>query len=74
MIRFFDEHGDHFGVELICRTLRPAVASFITSRGYRAAKTRPPAARSLSDDHLVPEVARLHAENYGLMAAARCTH
>jgi len=66
MIRFIDEHRDQFGVELICRTLRPAVAGFITSRGYRAAKTRPPSARRLSDDLLVGEVARLDAENYGV--------
>src|SRR5690606_32865129 len=40
MIRFIDECRERFGVELICRTLRPAVQGFITSRGYRAAKTR----------------------------------
>jgi len=66
MIRFIDEYRDQFGVELICRVLRPAVRGFITSRGYRAAKTRPPSARQLKDDLLVPEVARLHAENYGV--------
>ncbi|HWV27916.1 MAG TPA: IS3 family transposase [Aeromicrobium sp.] len=66
MIRFIDEHRDQFGVELICGVLRPAVRGFITSRGYRAAKTRPPSARQLKDDLLVPEVARLHAENYGV--------
>lgn len=66
MIRFIDEHRDQFGVELICRVLRPAVRGFITSRGYRAAKTRPPSPRQLKDDLLVPEVARLHAENYGV--------
>ena len=25
MIRFINEHRDHFGVELICQVLRPAV-------------------------------------------------
>lgn len=38
----------------------------MTSRGYRAAKTREPSARQLRDELLVPEVARLHAENYGV--------
>ena len=66
MIRFIDEHRDRFGVEPICRVLRPAVQGFVTSRGYRAAKTRTPSARALRDDLLVPEVARLHAENYGV--------
>lgn len=66
MIRFIDEHRDRFGVELICRVLRPAVRGFLTSRGYRAAKTRAPSARRLRDGLLVAEVARLHAENYGV--------
>ncbi|WP_298037280.1 IS3 family transposase [uncultured Microbacterium sp.] len=66
MIRFINEHRDRFGVELICQVLRPAVRGFLTSRGYRAAVKRPPSARRLQDDLLVPEIARLHAENYGV--------
>ena len=66
MIRFIDEHRDRFGVEPICRVLRPAVQGFLTSRGYRAAKDRAPSARQLKDELLVPEVARLHAQNYGV--------
>lgn len=66
MIRFIDMHRDRFGVELICRVLRGAVRGFLTSRGYRAAKTRAPSVRRLRDDLLVPEVVRLHAENYGV--------
>ncbi|WP_394289325.1 IS3 family transposase [Microbacterium sp.] len=66
MIRFINEHRDRFGVELICRVLRPAVQGFLTARGYRAAVGRAPSARQLRDDLLIPEVARLHAENYGV--------
>jgi transposase InsO family protein len=66
MIRFVSEHRDRFGVELICQVRRPAVRGFLTSRGYRAAVSRAPSARRLHDDLLVPEVARLHAENYGV--------
>lgn len=66
MIRFIDEHRDRFGVELICRVLKGTVRGFLTSRGYRAAKTRLPSARRLRDELLVPEVARLHALNYGV--------
>ncbi|WP_374197653.1 IS3 family transposase [Microbacterium paraoxydans] len=66
MIRFISEHRDRFGVELICRVLRPAVQGFLTARGYRAAVGRAPSARQLRDELLVPEVARLHAENYGV--------
>ena len=39
---------------------------FLTSRGYRAAKTRVPSARQLKDELLVPEIQRLHEENYGV--------
>ena len=42
MIRFIDMHRVQFGVELICRVLRDVVRGFLTSRGYRTAKTRPP--------------------------------
>ncbi|MGR0320365.1 IS3 family transposase [Agromyces sp. ZXT2-3] len=66
VIRFIDEHRDQFGVKAICRVLRPAIRGFLTARGYRAAKTRIPSARALRDELLVPEVARLHAENYGV--------
>src|SRR3546814_12959618 len=66
MIRFINEYRDRFGVELICRVLRPAVQGFRTARGYRAAVGRAPSARQLRDDLLVPEIVRLHAENYGV--------
>ena len=66
MIRFITEHRDRFGVELICRVLRPTVQGFLTSRGYRAAVGRTPSTRQLKDDLLVPEIARLHAENYAV--------
>lgn len=66
MIRFIDMHRDRFGVELICRILRGAVEGFLTSRGYRAAKTRVKSVRALREDLLVPEIRRLHAENYGV--------
>lgn len=65
MIAFIDTHRDRFGVEFLCTTLREAVRGFITSRGYRAAKSRPPSARQLKDDLLIPEIQRLHMENYG---------
>lgn len=42
------------------------MSGFLSARGYRAAKTRMPSVRQLRDELLVPEVARLHAENYGV--------
>lgn len=66
MILFIDQMRDRFGVELLCRVLRPAVSGFLSARGYRAARARMPSVRQLREELLVPEVARLHAENYGV--------
>lgn len=57
---------DRVGVEASCRTLGATDCGFLTPRGYRAAKTRPPSARAIRDDVLGAEIARLHAENYGV--------
>lgn len=71
MIHYIDERKDQFGVKAICRVLRPAVRGFITFRGYSAAKSRPPSARSLRNEPLAPEIARLHAEIYGVYGAGK---
>ena len=50
-------------------TLRGTTATdsgFLTARGYRASKSRAPSARTLHDQLLVPEIVRLHGENYGV--------
>ena len=66
MIRFIDAFKDQFGVEPICATLGGTERGFLTSRGYRAAKTRPASARTLRDDLLIGELTRMHAENYSV--------
>src|SRR5215813_3474468 len=66
MIRFIGLVKDRFGVEAICRTLGATDCGFLTARGYRAAMTRPRSARAVSDELLGSEIARLHAENYGV--------
>ena len=66
MIRYVDTFNGHFGVEAICRILGATECGFVTSRGYRAASSRPPSARTLSDQLLGGEMVRLHAENYGV--------
>lgn len=73
MIRFIDQMTDLFGVEAIRRVLGLAVRGFLTSRGYRAARTRILSARQLRDDLLTPELGRLPAENYGVYGR-RKTH
>jgi len=73
MVRFINEHRDRFGVELICRVLRPAVQGFLTSRGYRAAVGRTPSARRLRDELLVPEVAGCMRRTTASTGAGRCS-
>ena len=74
MIRFIDEHHDRFGVEASCRTLRATTCGFITSRAYRAAKTRPASARALRDEVLLPEIKRIHQENYSVYGVRKMHH
>lgn len=74
MIRYIDAHKDRFGVERICRVLSEAEGGFITSRGYRAAKTRVRSARDLKDDMLIPEIQRIYAENYSVYGVRKMWH
>ena len=64
MIAFIDTHRDQFGVELICRVLRAAITGFLTSRGYRAAKTRPASDREIRDEQLIADLRTVHEKNY----------
>lgn len=66
MIGYVDAFRDRFGVERICRVLGATAGGFLTSRGYRAAKTRPASDRALRDVLLGEEITRLHAANYGV--------
>ena len=66
MIRYIDMFADQFGVEAICRTLGATAGGFITSRGYRAAKTRQKSDRAVRDEFLIDEIKRLHVENFGV--------
>ena len=70
-MKYIDAFGDHFGVEVICRTLGATESGFITSRGYCQAKARPISARSRSDDLFGAEIVRLHAENYVVYVVSR---
>ncbi|WP_006247545.1 IS3 family transposase [Mycolicibacterium tusciae] len=64
MIAFIDTHRDQFGVELICRVLRAAITGFLTSRGYRAAKTRPACDREIRDEQLIADLRTVHEKNF----------
>jgi putative transposase len=66
MIAYIDAHRDQFGVELICRALRAAIPGFLTSRGYRAARTRPPSDREIRDEQLIADLREVHQKNYSV--------
>ena len=74
MIAFIDMNREKFGGEAICRILGATECGFITSRGYRASKIRPPSARSLRDEMLVEEVRRIHQENYSVYGVRKMWH
>ena len=75
MIAYIDEYKDRFGVEPICRTLRASLeGGFITSRGYRAAKSRPASARSIRDRILAEELREIHAHNFGVYGIRKMWH
>src|SRR5699024_11037686 len=60
MNAYIDMFRDRFGVEPICRGLGATDRGFITSSGYRAAKSRPSSARSRRDAALIPAGKELH--------------
>lgn len=74
MIRYIDTHRGRFGVEPICRVLDATNRGFITSRGYRAAKTRVRSARDLKDDLLISEIQRIYAQNYSVYGVRKIWH
>lgn len=65
MIAYVDSHRERFGVEPICRALQFAPST------YWSAKRRAPSARSRRDELLKAEIARVHAENFGVYGAPK---
>jgi putative transposase len=65
MIAYIDANRDRFGVEPICRVLPIAPST------YYHARRRPAAARALRDTELKDEIARVHAEHFGVYGARK---
>ena len=65
MMAYIDAYRDRFGVEPICRALQFA------SSTYWSAKRRPASARLVRDEELKVEIARVHAENFGVYGAPK---
>lgn len=75
MIAYIDEYRDRFGVEPICRVLGVSLeGGFITSRGYRLAKSRPASARSIRDRILIDELKKIHTKNYSVYGVRKMWH
>ena len=62
---YIDAHRDRFGVEPICWVLQFAPST------YWSAKRRVPSARSRRDADLKAQIARVHAENFGVYGAPK---
>jgi putative transposase len=65
MIAYIEANKDRFGVEPICQVLPIAPST------YHAAKRRLPSARALRDEALKAEIARVHADNFGVYGARK---
>jgi putative transposase len=65
MIAYIDRNKHRYGVEPICRVLPIAPST------YYAARRRPLSARAVRDTKLKVEIARVHAEHFGVYGARK---
>ena len=65
MIAYIHANRDRFGVEPICQLLPIAPST------YYAASRRPASARAVRDTKLKAEIARVHAEHFGVYGARK---
>jgi putative transposase len=65
MTAYIDANRDRFGVEPICQVLPIAPST------YYAASRRPASARAVRDTKLKGEIARVHAEQFGVYGARK---
>jgi transposase InsO family protein len=70
MIAFIDAHRDVHGVEPICRLLPIAPSTYHAHRARRDDPSRLPG-RVKRDAELRVEIARVHAENFGVYGARK---
>ena len=70
MIAFIDDHREAYGVEPICRLLPIAPSTY---HAHVAARHDPSkrSARAKRDEALRSEIARVHAENFGVYGARK---
>lgn len=68
MIAYIDAHRDQFSSEssssaVCCGQLCPG---FLSSGGYRAARTWPPSDREIRDEQLIADLVNVHRQNYSV--------
>lgn len=70
IVAFIDANRADFGVEPIITTLASAEVTIAPSTSY-AAKARPPSARQLRDEQLIPQLTALWQANYRVYGARK---
>jgi putative transposase len=70
MVEYIDDHKQEFGVEPICRVLTEHGCT-VSSSTYYDARNREQSTRSVRDEELTTEIARLHEENYSVYGARK---
>ena len=73
IVAFIDAYKGSYGVEPICRVLRDHNLPIAPST-YYARKSRPPSARSLSDERLLPVVKAVHRDNFDVYGTRKMWH
>jgi len=70
MVAFIDHHRDRYGVESICAQLPIAPSQYYEHKAREAMPERLPP-RTRRDRELLPEIQRVHAENFGVYGARK---
>ena len=70
MVEFIDRHRDQYGVESICAQLPIAPSQYYEHKA-RAADPERRAPRLRRDETLMPEIRRVHDENFGVYGARK---
>ena len=75
MVAYIDEHKDRFKVGPICKVLGESLdCGFITPRGYRMFKSRPPSRMRARHEALARDIAEIHSDSLMAVYGYRKTH
>ena len=75
MVAYIDEFRDRFGVGPICRVLSAALdCGFLTPRGYRMFKTRPPSRMRARHEALARDIIAVHSDFFMAVYGYRKMH